>query len=341
MAQSLTGLGAWATQHRVNSRAARYALGGLLATTNSTTLTWADGVLPGTNSGGLITDLQVLPDSPTPSLALRVLPGQCVISRPGQGPYLCTLDALGRITLDPADGANTRIDLVVARILDDRLGDPRTEFVIEPITGRPSGTPQAPDLPPGSIPLATVTVLPNATQVTAVTDRRRSTKTRGSIGTLLPGDTISQFGSTVGDSRYRAGHLEHWDGNGWRGGNRVDTWDSSINSVANQVGAAELARVNVSDPGWPYRLLVQASAELTTSLCRADLSIRLDSMSGPVIAVGVGPNDGWMWAQTQMRTSSIISGSRAVLLVGNRAFGTGTWNSATVNGALTVLRLPA
>ena len=64
--------------------------------------------------------------------------GQAVITRSGQGPYICTLDTAGRIQLGLPDPANSRIDLIVARIRDDRLGDTTTGFTVEPIPGKPT-----------------------------------------------------------------------------------------------------------------------------------------------------------------------------------------------------------
>src|SRR2546429_2682978 len=108
VATSQPGLGAWATQLQVTARAARYAVGSLLAPAGGFIMAWANGVLPSLGSGPTVLDLRVVPDDPTPSLSLRCYPGQCVISRTGQGPYLCTLDETGRFTLDDADSANPR-----------------------------------------------------------------------------------------------------------------------------------------------------------------------------------------------------------------------------------------
>lgn len=344
MAVSQTGLDPWATQLRVGERDARYALGAILGPAPGRVLRWADGVLPSTTLGGEIVDLKVVADAPTPSLSLQLYPGQCIISRDGQGPYICTLDATGRITLDDPDPANARIDVIAARIWDERLGDPQTGFVIEPITGQARPEPAAPELPPGALRLAEVLVPPGTRQITgsAINDLRRAASTRGAIGVLLPGDYPADPGSYTGQARYRRGVLEGWDGQQWRGTHRLDIYDTAEILVrSGETGSAPLASLGVPDPGWPYRLMVSGSAELTTTNCRADLQIHLDTLDGPLLAVGVGPVNAFAPVVTNTRPSGVLTGTHTVHLAAARVFGDGSWATTPYNATLTILRIPA
>lgn len=343
LSTSQPGLDPWAVQLRIGERDARHALGAVLGPAPGRVLRWADGVLPSTTAGGMVVDLRVVGDDPAPSMSLRSYPGQCVISRDGQGPYICTLDQTGRVTLDDADPANARIDLVVARIWDERIGDPLTGFAIEPVTGVAAPEPSPPEVPAGAIPLARVPVPPGATQidVSTLTDLRRAAHIRGGVGVLLPGDDPADLGAYAGQTRYR-GSLESFDGEQWRGGLRLAALESTDLVARNgEAGVAALTSVAVPDPGWPYRLLVNGSAELSTSNCRADLNIRLDSVDGTTVAIGGGPDSGTGHVVTQTRVTEILSGPHTLYLCGVRVFGEGTWSNTAFVGSLTALTLPA
>ncbi len=209
MAVAQTALDPWAVQLRVGARDARYALGAVLgpAPGGSGAVNWSDGVLPSASVGGQIIDLLPVADNPTWTMAVLINLGQCVITRPGQGPYICSLDTTGRIVLDAADPTNPRIDAIIARVSDDRIGDATTGFTLEAVKGTPSATPQAPALPAGALRLADVTVAAGTKQITptAIVDRRRSASVRTGIGVLLPGDNPTSPGAYPGQVRYRLG----------------------------------------------------------------------------------------------------------------------------------------
>jgi hypothetical protein len=344
MAQSHPGLDPWAVQLRVGERDARYAVGAVLGPAPGQLLTWAAGVLPSTDQDGVVVDLLVIDDEPKPSMHLRIYPGQCVISRPGQGPYVCTLDATGIVTLDDADPSHGRIDLVVARVYDERIGDSQTGFVIEPVTGTAAAEPVAPEVPAGAVGLARVPVPAATTQIPGgtISDIRRAAHIRTGIGVVLSGDDPGQAGAYPGHTRFRNAGLESWDGQRWRGAHRMDVYDTSeIAVLSGMTGIAPLASVNVADPGWPYRLLVSGSAELVATGCHADLNVRLDTPDGPVLAVGVGPTNGSKPITTATRPSGVLGGTHTVFLSGVRIDGDGTWANTPYSANLTALVVPA
>lgn len=345
MSISQGGLDPWAVQLRIGTRDARYAMGALVGPAPGRMLSWADGVLPSDTDNGVIVDLRHALGT-NQGMAVRYFPGQCVIARPGEGPYVCTLDDTGRVVLDDADPSNPRFDLIVARVYDERFGDPRTEFVIEPVTGPAQPEPVLPELPPASIPLTRVAVDPGTTQLTSsmITDLRRAAHVRGAIGVLLPGDDPTAEGAYTGQTRYRAGHLESFDGDRWRGTPQLwarETTDVVVRS--GQTGTVSLTSIGVPDPGWPYRLQVNGSAELGSVNCRADLSIRLDAQDGTLIAMGLGPGNGFAHVVTQTRLTGALTGPHSIFLSGFRVpfTGNGTWGNTALNASLSILRLPA
>ncbi|MGH3762939.1 hypothetical protein [Actinophytocola sp.] len=343
MAISQGGLDPWAVQLRIGERDARYALGALLGPVPGRMMAWADGVLPSRTENGVVVDLKAALGA-NDGLGVAFYPGQCVINRPGQGPYVCTLDRTGRVQLDDADPSNPRVDLIVARVYDERQGDPRTEFVIEPVTGLAGPEPVEPPLPPVSFPIARVALPAGTTQLAGsmFTDLRRAASVRTGVGVVLPGDDPTLPGAYAGHTRYRAGTLEAFDGETRRG--TPATWsEESVELVARTgiTGIAALTSIGVPDPGWPYRLMISGCAELTGTNCRADLTIRLDAADGAVLARGVGPTNGWSWVTTPARNTRVLNGAHTLYLSGERVGAAGTWANFTYNGALSLLRLPA
>ncbi|RLK54818.1 hypothetical protein [Actinokineospora cianjurensis] len=342
MPVTLDGLDPWAVNLRVSEREARYALGAILGPAPGRLMGWSSGVLPTRTDGTVIADLRPVLRT-NDGLGVTISVGQCVIERPGQGPYICTLDETGRVELDTADPSNPRIDLIVARVYDSRLGDARTGFVVEPITGKAAPEPAAPALPPGAIPLATFALPPATRQLSTAmrTDLRRAAGTRGGVGVLLPGDALTDPGAYPGHTRYRPTGLETWDGERWRGAQ--PQWAGEGVNWVTRTGIRDNADINslvVPDPGWPYRITGQGSAELATVGCRADLFLRLDAADGPIFAVGVGPFNQGGWTQTQMRSTGILTGTHAIYLTATRIFGDGTWSNTPYNTHLRVTRDP-
>lgn len=218
----------WSIQLQNSAYGGRLMVGAFLAPSSSTVT--RDGVLVGYSSGAATPrDLQVIPDV-APSAWLQVYPGRAVVTRSGQGPYLHAFDSTVplRVQLDPADSTNPRIDAVVVRNYDQvtRGVDGQTRGQIEVITGDPAVTPVVPyaKIPAGVgyTPLAEIAVpaTTGATQITAgqIVDRRRGTALRGSVRTLLPGDSLTEAGVLVGeltDTGGATGQLRRWNGSSW------------------------------------------------------------------------------------------------------------------------------
>lgn len=233
---------------------------------------YRDGVLPSAYSSGSYLDLQVVPDSPTPSMAVRSNLGQSVISRSGQGTFVSTLRSTARIDLPASSTTNPRRDLVVAQVLDASIGDADTRTRIWSVTGTPAGSPVLPSLPTGAIPLAEVAVAANATQVISanITDLRKAAGIRGAVRLMLPGDSHADAGIYPGDARYCRTHqqVEVWKADGlWHGTCPIRLPRPTMVPNGNLGGATAhvMGTVSVSDPGWPYYITATASALVNTN----------------------------------------------------------------------------
>lgn len=232
---NLNGSPAWTQQSVITAALGRLHIGALLPSAPATTglTVWRDGVIATTNQSGsnnIPNDLQIKA-SGSPSLTLTCEAGHCVITKSGQGPYLCVLPTQGNVTLATADPANPRIDLIVAQIYDSAQGDtmPTTPalaapggVVIRAITGTPGGVPVVPTPTAGQIPLAQVLVVANDTTITSgdITDRRKSAYNPSGARPLLPGDASSDAGAVSGEVTYRPsaadGGLYVWSGSRWK-----------------------------------------------------------------------------------------------------------------------------
>ncbi|MFL6072742.1 MAG: hypothetical protein ACJ73S_05025 [Mycobacteriales bacterium] len=145
-----------------------------------------------------------------------VLPFQAVIadpSRPGNGPFLVTLDAAKTLTIGAADPANGRIDLIVAAV------DPATDpgFDVHVLAGTAAASPQPPAPPALSLTLAQISI-PAGGQPQQPTDLRQFTA--GLSGILpvrgaadLPGP--GRLGSSQFVYRLDLGELHVQKGGAW------------------------------------------------------------------------------------------------------------------------------
>ncbi|MGW4114827.1 hypothetical protein ACWEFJ_28465 [Actinosynnema sp. NPDC004786] len=225
---------------------------------------YRDGVLPSAYSVDYL-DLKVIPDSPTPGMAVRCYLGQSVITRSGQGPYVSTLRSTGRVDLDASSTTNPRRDLIVVQVLDASIGDADTRTRLWRITGTPSGTPTLPTVPLGAIPTAEVAVAANATSITNanITDLRRAAGIRGAVRLMLPGDSHSDAGIYPGDSRYCRTHqqVEVWKADGVWHGTVPLVYTVSPAHAALPVPST-FATLAIPDPGWPYKLVVNGKIQL-------------------------------------------------------------------------------
>lgn len=320
---------------------------------------WRSGVVASTDvGGGPCTDLRVIQQSPS-SREVRIYPGVCIINRSGQGPYVCQLSSTGTLESTSADATNPRIDLVVARLYDSAIGDTPpgggSGAYLEIIAGTPAASPTVPSTPTGAIPLAQVNrPAGDDTIVDAdITDLRKGAGIRNAPWVLLPGDSLSEAGAYTGEQRFVGRKdssnifpYQWWDGAAWRGQGAGATYQTTtISTLTGQTGAASLASVSFSDPGVPYKVIATGSAELSSpdSGTRVDLSCRLDTATGTLISLGIGPQGTGSWTNTDTRVSSTLSatGTKTVHLAGARIFGSGAWSSTSFNGSLSVRVIPA
>jgi hypothetical protein len=119
---------------------------------------------------------------------ITINPFQAVIgdaARPGNGPFLATMDALKELPLGAAHPSLSRIDLVLAEVTDSGVG-----FLVSVYAGESSATPHRPTVTnPNSLELAEIWIPPAGTPL-KLTDKRRFTA--GLNGILPVRDAIDR-----------------------------------------------------------------------------------------------------------------------------------------------------
>ena len=120
---------------------------------------------------GIIRGLNVSPHTPAPDYTVNVSDGMACITgddEDDQGAYLAVLSDPVDVAIAPPGGQN-RIDLIVLRVNDSQAGGPTGDnATVSVLQGVPTaGTPAAPVLPKTAISLASVTVAPSTTAITA------------------------------------------------------------------------------------------------------------------------------------------------------------------------------
>lgn len=206
----------WFATTQLTSPELRYALAAAFASGNTQPGVPEGGCLPG---GGTNNE----PFTPTSNgsagaPSVLVQPGQCVINRSVGGTYICTLPSATTVLLDlplPSSG-NTRIDLLVGEVVDpeaDSAATTGTVFRLRTITGTPAASPTAPAVPANTEVFAQW-VVNNAGAITAITSRRRWTRSPGGVRLVESGDT--RGGSYTGDLRmFKTGQVDAWFNNAW------------------------------------------------------------------------------------------------------------------------------
>ncbi|GGZ13434.1 hypothetical protein CP967_13570 [Streptomyces nitrosporeus] len=184
-------------------------------------LTTTSGVIPGSTGGEyLMSALYVFGENA--GMRATVSPGRAVIQgREPAGAYPVVLTDYTEVTFDDGDATNPRIDLVVLRVHDAQSdGGNRTEAVLEVLVGKPGATPEPPQVPEASLPLARVTVPAGASVGTggipwadAVYDLRVSTVAVGGI--LADSWNRDTPGGYPGQYRDTSSALQRWDGTRW------------------------------------------------------------------------------------------------------------------------------
>lgn len=300
----------WALQSRVGLTDARLALDSvLMPRPNLTYLDYRSGVMASGDSGGAgIPTHMAMRVAPGSGLNVTVEMGNCVINSPGQGAYMCALDAQKTLSLAAAHATQNRVDLIIARVYDDlntAIASPSgtRKFTVEVWQGdNSSGTPTVPTPTPttGWTPLAAVTVGKTVTSLTTanVQDLRGpGLVARGGMRALYGDDaktTSTAFlepGAYVGDQRWvHAPGFQHQvyygQNTGWRGvTNCVRYYAAAAPGEQNFFGGfgaqAEICRVTIADPGAPYFVYPTGRARLTLSAKSAvDLRINVGNING-------------------------------------------------------------
>ncbi|MFH9297642.1 hypothetical protein [Streptomyces sp. NPDC017520] len=184
-------------------------------------LTGASGVIPGSVGGEhLMSGLYVFGESA--GMRVTVAPGRAVIQgQEAAGAYPVVLTDYASLVLEDGNASNDRIDLVVLRVRDAQHdGGDRTEASLEVITGEAKATPEQPQTPPTSLPLARITVPAGASVGTggivweeAVYDLRVPTVAVGGI--LVESWNRDVTGGYPGQYRDSSAALQRWDGARW------------------------------------------------------------------------------------------------------------------------------
>jgi hypothetical protein len=112
-----------------------------------------------------------------------------------QGNYFCYNGAAVVLTLNNSDPTNDRIDLIVAHVKDNTEGQAGDTWVLEKVTGTPSGSPSPPAKPASSYVLAQVRVNAGVSSVSNanITDKRKVVGLVVSSG--LPTVRVNKSGS--------------------------------------------------------------------------------------------------------------------------------------------------
>lgn len=121
---------------------------------------------------------------PGTGMAVTVQQGSFVVpvtASPAAGGYASTLSSAATLTVQTADPANPRIDIVVANVVDN--GNSTSFGEVQIITGTPASSPSAPAAPANSITLARVSVPAGTTSITSglITDKRPYTTAFGGV----------------------------------------------------------------------------------------------------------------------------------------------------------------
>lgn len=115
--------------------------------------------------GGVVPPLDQLRVTDGSLMSVNVSGGVAIVPRTSLDPpgaYICYNQGNTRLVLDPASTAPRR-DLIAARVYDKQQGDATSEWQLVVVKGqRESSNPTDPTLPPSSVPIARVLVVPSS-----------------------------------------------------------------------------------------------------------------------------------------------------------------------------------
>lgn len=152
--------------------------------------------------------------------------------------------------------------------------------------------------------------------------------------------SASGTGSAAGQTRYRGGQLETWNGSEWQGMMAAPVQTTSGFSGATSSNNKVLLQTTASDPGYPYFLIVSGQAEfndVANDGTRWDLVICLDSASN---ADYLATCDGNGFVHT-CSVSNILTGSHTVYWVARRTLGGSSVNVTGFNSGYSVAQMAA
>lgn len=140
--------------------------------------------------------------NPGTGMTVTVQPGHFVVPNTGTptaGAYVSTLTSLATLTVQTADPSNSRIDIVVAQVIDN--GNNTSYGQVQIITGVAAPSPSVPSAPANSITLAQITVTAGATSITSgmISDKRPFTTTTGGILRAPKGSVTGYLGQIAYD----------------------------------------------------------------------------------------------------------------------------------------------
>jgi hypothetical protein len=308
--------------------------------------------------GGVYPGGGALAVTPASGLNITVAAGYCCVpnsASPLQGGYVTGLMTSATFTLNAADPALPRIDLVCVTIND--LGTSASSAVVQSLTGIPAASPVAPSLPDNSLALATVTVVAGAATLTtgAVTDQRVYTVTPGGIlpiasAAAAPAVPPSQFmidlssGALVHGTGV-AGSVATLAGIAWSPVLALAT--ASINDSAAKGALTTIATVTVTTDGatdievfykWAGFICSTANTPVTLSVAIDGTVLDQTNISVPSTSVYGGGGSGRYWTSAgQGNTPS--SGTHTITFAFQSASGTATTTLKAAANAPALLRV--
>lgn len=319
MAASVTIDPAWTLDNQNTSFNGRQVIGTFLqqaAGQATSSVLWRDGVVASVYASSLFQDLLVTQPA-SAGMNVRVYQGTGIITRTGQGPYVCPNSSVRVVPLDASNSTNPRIDLIVLQVTDLAIGDGSSAAVVKSVTGTPAGSPVPPATPTGAIVLAHVAVAANATTIVNadITDKRKSAGVNGAVRTMLPGDSASDAGAKPGDMRAQVvtgvSRPPEWFGAdaAWHG-TQVTTVAQPAQVASGSLAAGSSVRVStitIPWPGYPYKvnpwgaLLLQAGSGGNECV----MQINLDNDAFLAVGGGNAPNAASLcWASVNMGSSA-------------------------------------
>jgi hypothetical protein len=304
MATNIQIDGAWTLQSTNTSFHGRqHDLALLVAGASGDPTVARSGVIPRTSLSGVCQDYLVKQRSDVGSLKVDVLPGQAVINRASQGPYLVYNSATRQPVLSGSNATNPRIDRIVLHAYDIALGDTNPNSAgtyaayVEVVTGNPAASPVPLAVPTNCISIAQCLVPANAAnsnQIT-VTPERVSTGLNGASRWMLEGDITTPPSAFLdGENRWvegsggTSGVAQWWSAGAWVDGLRFGPHLAYTPTFAMQTA-------NGTPTGRLWRSGNRAAVGFAfTATAGVSLGTGSITVTMPVTSVNAGNNHSWL-----------------------------------------------